>query len=251
MAATPLVYFVLGTPGSGRRGVILDLLLNGRDPGERSTVLVAESEPPSPQDAGLAAVPRTGVQRWAWGGPDFPDFRLPPCDTVFLVADSLGDTVDQIEALKRWLAARGLQLARVLLVVDCQLASTQPDLRPWFDACVHFSDVVLLTRREGVPNKWLSEFRRRFEDECYPCHLILLKKGGIENPALVLDPSPRRVSQYFEPDETIEIEGLVTDDEEPEDDDKLPEDPYIARRRGGRRVKEIPSPRDFLPARSA
>lgn len=251
MTATPLVYFVLGTPGSGRRGVILDLLQNGRDPGERSAVLVAESEPPSPQDAALAAVPRVVVQRWAWGGPDFPDFRLPACDTVYLVADSHGDMVDQIEALKRWLAAKGLQLARVLLVVDCQLASTQPDLRPWFDACAHFSDVVLLTKREGVPNKWLSDFRRHFQEECYPCHLILLKKGGIENPALVLEPSPRRVSQYFEPEETIEIEGLETDGDEPDEDEKLPEDPYIARRRGGRRVKELPSPRDFLPARSA
>jgi hypothetical protein len=251
MAATPLVYFVLGTPGSGRRGVILDLLENGREPGERSAVLVAEAEPPSPRDAALAALPRVVVRRWAWPGTDFPDFRLPACDTLFLVADSLADTVDQIEALKRWLAARGLQLARVLLVVDCQLASTQPGLRPWFDACAHFSDVVLLTKREGVPNKWLSDFRRHFEAECYPCHFIPLRKGGIENPALVLEPAPRRVSQYFEPEETIQIEGLVTDDEEPEEDEKLPEDPYIARRRGGRRARELPAPRDFLPARSA
>lgn len=251
MAATPLVYFVLGTPGSGRRGVILDLLENGREPGERSAVLVAEAEPPSPRDAALAALPRVVVRRWAWPGTDFPDFRLPACDTVFLMADSLADTVDQIEALKRWLGARGLQLARVLLVVDCQLASTQPGLRPWFDACAHFSDVVLLTKREGVPNKWLSDFRRHFEAECYPCHFIPLRKGGIENPALVLEPAPRRVSQYFEPEETIQIEGLVTDDEEPDEDEKLPEDPYIARRRGGRRARELPAPRDFLPARGA
>ncbi len=250
MAATPLVYLVLGTPGSGRRGVILDLLQNGREPGERSAVLLAEGEPPSARDAPLAAVPRVAVQRWAWSGPDFPDFRLPPCDTVFLIADSQADTIDQIEALKRWTAASHLQIARVILVVDCQLASTQSDLRPWFDACAHFSDVVFLTRRDGVPNKWLSEFRRHFESECYPCHFLLLRKGGIENPALVLEPTPRRVSQFFEQEEPIEVEGLETDDEEEPDEDTPAEDPYIARRRGGRRVKELPSPRDFLPAKS-
>lgn len=246
MSPTPLVYFVLGTSGSGRRALLLDLLDNGREPGERAAVLLAADEPASRLDSDLAARPHNAVVRWHWSAPSFPAFALPPCETLYFVADSGSDLIDQVEALKPWLAASGCQLGGIIAVIDCRHAAAQPELRPWFEACMYYADVAVLTRREGVPNKWLSEFRRHFESECYPCLILLWKKGGLDNPALVLTPAPRRVSQYFEPDEQIEIEGLVTDDEEPdEDDEKPPEDPYIARRRGGRRERELPRPADF------
>jgi hypothetical protein len=162
---------------------------------------------------------------------------------VFFFADAHADPITQLELLQPWLPARGAQLARILTVVDCQFAAQHPILRGWYEACIHFSDVVFLANRAGVDNKWVSEFLRRFEAECFPSLFIPLRKGGIANPALVLDPQPRRFSQYF--DETVDFSGLEieTDDEDDEedDDDGLPApELYFERLRSGRRVKELP-----------
>lgn len=259
----PLVYFILGTPGSGRREIVRDLIDNGLETAEPVLVLLAEGEPADPADAKLAARAATQVRRWKFvppapsatpEPPELPDAKLAAIRAVFFIADSHADPITQLEALKPWLARHGAELARILCVVDCQFAEKQPPLRSWFEACIHFSDVVFLTKREGVPNKWISDFLRHYEDECVPAHFLHLKKGGIANPALVLDPSPRRVSQYF--DEAEDFSGLVieTDDEEDEEDDDgadgLPEpEPYFERQRSGRRVKELPDIRDYLPAK--
>jgi hypothetical protein len=79
-------------------------------------------------------------------------------------------------------------------------------------------------------------------------------KGDLANPLVLLDPSPRRVSQYFEEGESYEIEGLETDDEEEgtDEDDTglLPPEPYFTRDLSGRREKELPDFRDYLPPKA-
>lgn len=246
-----LVYFVVGTPGSGRRAIVRDLIENGLGPDDQAVVLLAETETEAPIDARLAALPKTEVRRWKWLPPELPALKLPAGATVFFVADSHASPIDQIEALKPWLEQQGAQLARIFCMVDCQLAERQPVLRQLIAGCVHFADVVFLTKREGVANKWLSDFIKHFTDQFFPCHFVQVKsKGDLASPALLLDPTPRRVSQYFEEEETYEIEGLETDDEDDEEDTGLiPEDPYFARDRSGRRVKELPSYRDHAHPR--
>lgn len=250
-ASSPLVYVVLGTPGSGRRALLRDLVENGLTPGEKATVLVAEGEAADATDAELAALPNVSVRRWRWRAPGFPEH---PADdaagSIFLVADPLVPVIDQLETLKPWLDEQGLGMGRVITVVDCGLAEKQPALQGWFDACIHFSDVVLLTRREGVANKWLSDFLARYRDQFFPCHFIVVRKKGLENPALILDPTPRRVSQYFDEMEDLPDIVLESDDEEleEEDEDAPVEDPYLERMRGGRRVREVPDLRDHLAA---
>jgi hypothetical protein len=251
--STPTVYFVIGTPGSSRRALVRDLAENGLAE-EKVVVLLAEGELPSPADARLAKLAHVEVRRWAWTGSAFPEQELPAGATVFLLADPWTDIMDQLEALKPWLQAQGRELARILCCVDCQLAEKNAVLFQWYDAVIRFSDVVFLANREGVANKWLSDFIARYKDEAYPCEFIYMKKGDLPNPALVLDPTPRRLTQYFEEEYVdlgdIEIE---TDDEEEapedeEDDDGLPEvEPYFLRQRSGRREKELPDVRDFLP----
>ncbi len=252
-SSPPLVYLVLGTPGAGRRAVVRDLIENGLGADERGLVLLAEGEKADPADTGLAGLKNARVRRWRWQAPGFPAQKISPGDTVFLLADPDTPVVDQIEALKPWLAGQGAELARILCVVDCSLAGRTPALRRWFDACIHFSDVVFLARREGVANKWLSDFIGHYEHLFYPCHFFHLKKSGVENPALVLDPTPRRVSQYFdETDELPEMEieaGGEEDDDEEEAGDTPPEDPYLARMRSGRREKEVPDPGGYLAAK--
>jgi len=245
-----LVYFILGTPGSGRRAIVRDLIENGLGTEDKALVLLAEDEAPAPADAALAALANTEVRRWQWTEPVLPPVEVPAGTTVFFLADAQANQIDQLEALKPWLESQGAELARIFCVVDCRLAEQHPVLRQWFDACIHFADVVFLTKREGLANKWLSDFIKHFKDQRFPCHFVQMKaKGNLATPLVWLDSTARRVSQYFDEGETYEIEGLETDDEEEDEEDTglLPPEPYFTRQTSGRRDKELPDVRDYLP----
>ena len=244
-----LVYVILGASGSGRREVLADLVANGFTAEERPVVLLARDEVSDPVDATL---PVAG--RWS-----LTDDRIEadlPAGTaaVLMLADGRGNPVDQIEALKPWLVAQGAGLARVLCVVNCQLAEAHPPLLAWYDACIHFADVVLLARREGVANKWLTAFRNRYRDQFLPALFEFVKGGRVSNPAMVIEPQPRRLSHYFDEDGDWLIDGLAEDDdaeiEEGTTEVEVTEvqDPYLARHAGGRRKRELPSLTEFLPA---
>lgn len=240
---------MIGTPDSGRRSIVRDLAENGFSEQEKLLVLVADSEAPAASDVALAKLKHISVAKWSWVSEGFSATLTGEHSCVFFLADPRVSPIDQLEFLKPWLVAQNAELARVFCVVDCQLASKQPALRLWYEACVHFADVVFLARREGVENKWLSDFIAHFKNQCFPCYFIYVKKGDLPNPALLLDPTPRRVSQYFdEADPVYEIEGLETDDEENEgeEDGLTPEEPYFARQRSGRREKELPDICDYL-----
>jgi len=213
-AEKPLVYFILGASGSGRHAIAGELAAVASEAGTSTRVLDVV-------DGGF---------------PDWPD----AVSQVFLVADGRRNPVDQVEDLRPWLEVHGAELARVLCVVNCQLAANTPALLPWFDACVHFSDVVLLNRREGVENRWISDFQKRYQ---------------VANPLVVLEPQARRISQYFDESEESVVEGLIietdtpdsTGDEEENGEAGAPaEDFYLTRRAGGRRLHEIPDIANYL-----
>jgi len=141
-------------------------------------------------------------------------------------------------------------LARILTVVNCQLAELHPPLLAWYDACVHFSDVLLLNRREGVANKWISDFQARYKDQFFPCVVELVRGGKVRNPVLILEPLPLRVSHAFENEaDWVAIDGSDAEGgDESEDEVELEqaEDPYFARFDSGRRLKEIPRIDKFI-----
>lgn len=248
----PSVYLILGATGSGRRQVVADLIAAGLDASAQPAVMLADSEPADPLDASL---PR--LTRWTPRPDGILDAALPPDAThVFFLTDGARNPVDQVEAFKPWLEARQAELARVICVVHTRLAARHAALLAWYDACVHFSDVVLLSRREGVENKWLSGFLAHFRDQYLPCLIELVKEGQVKNPALVLEPQARRMSHYFDEEQDLvftDSSGEVIDeDEEPTGDDdeeieaKPEEDPYFERMLGGRRVKQIPDIAKYL-----
>ncbi|MEI6862186.1 MAG: hypothetical protein WCL04_08035 [Verrucomicrobiota bacterium] len=248
-AAKPLVYLILGAAGSGRRELLADLLDGGLAEGDQAAVLLAEGETPDPADSRLGPVIR-------WTLSDGTIAATPPPDAtrIFFVTDGRRNPLDQIEAFKPWMEAHGGELARVLCVVNCQLAEKNPPLLAWFDACVHFADVVLLNRREGVENKWLSDFQTHFKGQFFPCLFELVKHGHVANPALLLEPQARRMSHLFdeEPDWIFtKADGQVLEDEEDAEDDEEVEvtaaaDPWLARDATGRRVKKIPEIGKFI-----
>src|SRR5690606_24285880 len=105
---------------------------------------------------------------------------------------------DFVEAFHAWLKDSGCELGRVLTVLDCELAIGQSHIFPWFDCCIHFSDVVLLAKREALSNRQIQDFLARYEEERYPALFERVKKGRVANPALVLAPQPRRISRIFD-----------------------------------------------------
>lgn len=247
----PVIYFILGAAGSGRRDILADLIADGFGEGDKAAVLLPESEPPCASDGKFP-----GAGRWRLVGGDGGmseaslEAEIPPGTThLFLLGDGRGNPVDQIEAFAAWLRETNLVLGRILCVVHCRLLEQHPGLVAWYEACLHFSDVALLAAREGVANKWLSEFREREEKEFRPCLFELVRKGRVSNPALVLEPEARRVSHLFdEPWATLpDGEDDDGDEEEGDEVEMTPEeDPYLARYPGGHRVKRIPDIAKFL-----
>jgi hypothetical protein len=255
----PLIYLILGAAGSGRREVLSDLIDGGLAEGDKSVVLLSAGEAASDHDAKLGAVKRWSMTEGIVVAPE--DALADGVTHAFVVTDGRSNPVDQIEAFKSWIEENGGELGRVLCVVNCKLAEAHHELVAWYQACIHFSDIVLLNRRDGVANKWLSDFQNRFKDQFYPCLFEFVKGGKVKNPALILDPQPRRLSHYFDEPEWL-VEGKDAEDgvEMGEGDGDEPggvyeeevevtqaEDPYMERRvGGGRRLKEIPPITKFL-----
>jgi len=248
-SSPPLIYLVLGPVGSGRREVVADLIEGGLGEGDRAAVLLPASEPADPADGRLPNLGR-------WQGADaYLTAEIPAGAThVFLVTDGRRNPVEQLEACKAWLDTTGGELARILCVVHCRLVEQHPPLVAWFDACLHFSDVALLNRRDGVANKWFSDFVARCERQFHPCIFELVKGGRVRNPALVLDPQARRVSHAFDAEQdwlVTDAEGEEIDEQEEVDDEEevqiaAVEDPYLARDATGRHAKRIPELAKYL-----
>jgi hypothetical protein len=259
------VYVFAGASGSGRKEVMADLISWSRQGGNagKIAVILPKGETRSETDFVDAA----GVLEWSGADAEFAMPEFPPdADTIFLLLDGSADPIGQFEVLAVWFGAHvDVELARIITVVNSKLLFEQPALKPWFEACIHFSDVVLLANRAGVPNKWFGDFRQHYEKECYPCQFELVKDGKVHNPAEVLCPEARRMSLAFdfleeanaakalaEAKEEYEIvdetenedEGVVVDED---DEDEAPAvEPYFDRDAAGRRKTRLPDIRNFL-----
>ena len=241
----PLVYFILGAAGSGRRPVLADLLVDGLPKEDQPAVLLCTSEAPTPIDDKLPS-----LGRWEWTGSSI-EAALPEGATqLFIVSDGRGNPVDQLEALQPWIEQNGCELGRVITVVSCRLGEAHPPMIAWYDACIHFSDVVLLNQREGVANKWISDFQSRYKGQFLPCLVELVKGGRVKSASVVLDPIARRLSHYFDEEQDWVVSGAVDEDEAEGDEEievKMEVDIYLARHGEGRREKEISDVAKYLP----
>lgn len=241
------LYIILGSPQSGRREVVFDLIDGGLETEESKAVYISSTETPSPFDEQIGALANTLVLNWEYEG--FIKAPPPPTETetIFFITDGKSNPVDQIESIKEWQGVFELNVARILTVVNCQLAQAHEELLPWYEACIHFTDYVLLNRREDVSNKWMREFQQYYERECYPCLFAYVKKGRVHNPPEVLDPESRRLSHLF--DEIDAIDTMEFDEDDLPDeifDLTTPTDPYLEKYDSGQRKKPIPDINDFL-----
>ena len=225
---------ILGSPCPARREVAEDLARFAWPEGTGVEILVT-----SPEDG--------DGRRWADPLPR-PDGKV-----GILLTDGRRSQVDQLEALFRDAASAGWTLRRILTVIDLPLLHRRPTLDSWFRACAHFSDVVVLAGRHQVPNAWLSELRRAYDESLGPCLQVLLPRaGGLERPAELIEGDPRRMS--------LALDDLDAVDEMEFDEDNLPEepfdlvrppDPWFERDVAGRRVRHLPDIAQELAADAA
>lgn len=236
MSARPLVYLIYGIPGSERRSVLFDLIEGGLSPHEQVLYFHPKGETGSPYDEQIDALENVSSVDWELSKGKIKHGRISAApDKIIFLAPGLSDPADVAEALKTWIVHNDCELGRIITVLNCSFLAEQEKSRAWFDACIHFSDVVLLARRESVGNKWIKEFEAHYKKACCPCLIELVSKGKSRNPAAVLEPEARRMSLFF--DELIPIEeDEFEDEEQPED---LKPDRYIERNESGQRVRPI------------
>ena len=244
------LYIFLGTPNCGRRAILADLIRDGLD-GE-TTVYIAEAERNAEAEKPLADVPATTLRSWKFND-DGNAVELGEAhdtgDNAVFLTDGEDDPVDQIEALAALAKRLGWHVARVVTIVDCKFAAAVPTSADWFAACIHFSDTVLLTNREGISNQWLNAFKTPYVKNCFPCTFEFVKKNRVENPARVLADNPRRMTMIFDEQDPIDDMEFDEDNlpEEPFDLVSAP-DPYFETTESGARKIVVPFIGDLLDA---
>jgi hypothetical protein len=243
-ADAPLVYCLLGIPDSGRRELLYDLIEGGIEASESVLYFRPKGEAPCNHDAQIEALANVTSVEWTLEGTKLRHGKISAAPTrIIVLAPGTCDPADCMEALKVWTDHNACRLARIITLVHADFLSKESRALPWFDACIHFSDVVLLGRREEAGNRWVRDFTEGYAKACNPARFLLLKKGRVGNPAEVLDPHARRLSLYF--DELIPIEDDEFEDEHQPEDTRP--DPYIERLESGRRAKPIPDLSPLLP----
>lgn len=241
--ARPLVYLVYGLPKSGRRKIIFDLIEGGIPAAQKVLYFQPKDTAPCSYEDQITALQNVEVLPWELKENKITHGKIlaAPEKIIFLSPDA-SDPADCAEALKSWTEHNQCQVARLITVVHCRFLINQPKALTWFEACIHFSDIVLLSRREGVDNRWVKDFIDNYKKAFNPARFLLIKKGRVTNPPEVLDPQTRRRSLYF--DELIALEEDEFDDADKPDDTKP--DIYIHRLQSGQRAKPIPNIKNLL-----
>ena len=234
MAESPKVYLILGPNGSGRRALLADFIDSLES---ESSVLYFKhrDEIINDYDSPLESLTEVNTVLWSVVGSKIKhESIIVSPSSIFFIAPASIDLADVMEGLKGWLSKNDCQLTRIITVIDCKSLSENNSQNSWYDAAVHFSDMVLLNRREGVSEKWIKDMVTEKKKQFHPTRFELVKKNRVNNPIDVLDTQAYRTSLYF--DDLIPIE-------EDEFEDLLPEDrkidPYIERLESGKRSKTV------------
>lgn len=168
---------------------------------------------------------------------------------VFWLLDPRENLADSLEETSDILTDAGITPVKVLTVVDCLATEKHSVVQKYYQACIHFSDVVLLGNRDGVSQKWLREWQESFRKACFPCDFHMIKKGGhLVEAQSIFYPDIRRITQIFDPPESHSIDPMLLPEWEasfdPEDEDSQPpateSDPWLERHPNGARKQIIP-----------
>lgn len=244
-------YFIIGTPTSGRRGIIKDAIEHGSLDGEFSIVFVSANEKPSNFDSSIAKAENAGIVKYA--DADDAVEKIAALDTskisrVFFLADSTKNLADEVENFKALTDIGKIRLARIWAVADCSMAEKFPkETAKYFDMLSHFADCVLLSRRAGASNKSVDDLVAHWEKMRHP-HLAeyVDKNFRTKNPIELLVDEARRITMIF--DEFDPIDELEFDEEnlpeEPFNLERKP-DPYLLKLQNGMRANPVKNPAQY------
>jgi hypothetical protein len=148
---------------------------------------------------------------------------------------------DLLEALVDGFRAGGFEMGRIATHVHCGWCARREEARGWFDAAIHFSDLVLLDNRDEAGDPWVRRFQERYRKLRYPCHFDLVRKALPKHPHWLFDSQPRRLSLVFDPDD---LSGLGpsfpgAEDDGDEDEERPEGDPYLRRNAAGERERIV------------
>lgn len=119
--------------------------------------------------------------------------------TTFVLLDPRKSPIDQLGHLAEQLGNCLIEPVKIITCVDCAAAEDSPQLRTWLEACIYYSDIVLLGNRSGASKPFVRDYQKNFERLCYPCLFGFLKGDGRPDKALeILAPDTRRISQLFD-----------------------------------------------------
>ena len=181
-AQAPYVYLVLGIPGSGRRDIIFDLIQDGIAGKEQVLYFRPEEEATSPFDEQLEALDTVHIVNWQLHDAKVKHGQINAApEKIIFLAPGTCDPADVAEALKIWSDHNQCQVARIITVVHSAFLSENSAAQAWFDACIHFSDIVLMNRRETVNNKWIKDFEMGYRKQFSPARFLFVKKGRVAN----------------------------------------------------------------------
>lgn len=241
------LFIILGTPGSGRRELVAQLF-DGLHGTTRVYFSKAEKADTG-ADAVLAGLEGFEVKRWFTDGEqlDLPGIQ-DEVERLVFITEGARNPIDQLEILSALAPKLGRKVARVITVVDCGLASREKGVWDWYKACIHFSDVVILNRREGVPPSFDRDFLEPYLKECVPTLFETTKKGRVANPDMIVLDESRRLSQAFDDDRDAALDMEFDEDNLPDEPFDLvnAKDKYFERDDRGARCIRIPDIKGFL-----
>lgn len=240
----PPAYLILGATHSGRRAAVFDLIKDLASESDRFEVVISKLEPPTQYDQRIPALPGVELNNFETDLRSLPPGELRAGSTSILIAAGAMNPVDQVESLKDLLILANKELGRIITLANCRMLNRHPSLFAYYAACIHFSDVVLVHEPESVSRQFVRDFIQRYKDEYYPCLFEPMKRGRVKNPDLILETEPRRISLYFDPEEEDWLE------EEEEDVEATPVDPYLERLPSGFRRKTVPDIAKILGIRN-
>lgn len=148
-----------------------------------------------------------------------------------------------IEALVDGYRNSLFEMGRIATHVHSGWCSSDETARAWYEASIHFSDLVLLDNREEVEDPWVRNYQEKFRKQRYPCLFDLVRKGLPKHPDWLFESQPRRLSLVFDPDD---LSGFANNDydfddeeEDPDDEEEPAGDPYLRRNVAGERERSV------------
>lgn len=162
---------------------------------------------------------------------------------VFVVLDPRESPVPQLELLADELRAVDREPVKVVTCVDCSAAEASPQLRSYLDACIYYSDTVLLGNRSGASKSFVRQFEKGYQQRCYPARFQLLKDPGQpQNPLEILLPGTLRLSQLFDREPLASPDSPAGPIEASCDLDfeEAEEDPYRPSAESGKSALQVP-----------